>query len=88
MIHDQEKSDSPIVAVKLANKPAQAGAESMEPRGETEENTGKNHTRRTSRTVLFVRLDFAVFSPAGICQQDREECPRMVMQFLKFSLRD
>lgn len=47
MIHDQEKSDSPIVAVKSANKPAQTGAESMEPRGEAKGNTGRNRTCRT-----------------------------------------
>lgn len=47
MIHDQEKSDSPIVAVKSANKPAQAGSESMEPRGEAKGNTGRNRTCRT-----------------------------------------
>ncbi|MBU5639095.1 group II intron reverse transcriptase/maturase, partial [Geomonas sp. Red69] len=47
MIHDQEKSDSPIVAVKSANKSAPAGAESMEPRGEAKGNTGRNRTCRT-----------------------------------------
>lgn len=39
MMHGQEKSDSPIVAMKPANKPAHAGAESMEPRGEAKGNT-------------------------------------------------
>lgn len=33
MMYEQEKSDSPIVAMKSVNKPVQAGAESMEPRG-------------------------------------------------------
>ena len=33
MMHGVEKSDSIIIATKSANKPAQAGAESMEPNG-------------------------------------------------------
>lgn len=58
MIHDQEKSDSPIVAVKSANKPAQAGAESMEPRGEAKGNTGRNRTCRTpSRESVSLGLN-------------------------------
>lgn len=57
MINDQEKSDSSIVAVKSANKPTRAGAESMEPRGETEGNAEKNRTCRTpSRESVFQGL--------------------------------
>ena len=58
MMYDQEKSDSPIVAVKLANKPAQAGTESMEPRGEAEGNAVEQRTCRTpSRESVSQGLD-------------------------------
>ncbi|SPS02824.1 hypothetical protein CBM2634_U350003 [Cupriavidus taiwanensis] len=39
MTHGLEKSDFPIVATKLANKPGQPEAESVEPRGEAKGNT-------------------------------------------------
>lgn len=58
MMDGQEKSDSPIVAKKSANKPVQAGAESMEPRGEAKGNTGWLRMRRTqSRESVTQRLD-------------------------------
>ena len=47
MMHESEKSDSSIVAVKSANDPEVSGKESMEPRGEAKENTNKRCTRRT-----------------------------------------
>ena len=57
MMYEQEKSDSLIVAMKSVNKPVQAGAESMEPRGEAEGNTGENRMRRTpSRGSVFQGL--------------------------------
>lgn len=34
MMYGQEKSGSLIVTVKLANKPAQAGTESMDPKAD------------------------------------------------------
>ncbi|WP_413187268.1 group II intron reverse transcriptase/maturase [Paraburkholderia sacchari] len=53
-----EKSDSPIVARKLANKPGQPGAEPVEPRGGAKGNTGWSHTRRTqSRESVSRRLE-------------------------------
>jgi hypothetical protein len=58
MMHEQEKSDLFIVAKKPANKPGQPGAESVEPRGRTEGNTGEQHTCRTlSRASVSQRLD-------------------------------
>lgn len=58
MMNGQEKSDSSIVAVKSANKPAQAGAESMEPREEAEGNTQQLRTRRTQcRENVSQRLE-------------------------------
>ena len=49
MMHEPEKSDSAIVAVKPANKTAVAiaVAEWVEPRAGTKGNTEKSHTRRT-----------------------------------------
>jgi retron-type reverse transcriptase len=58
MMHEQEKSDSPVVAMKSTNNPAQAGAESMEPRGETKGNTGWLRMRRTQcRVSVSQRLN-------------------------------
>jgi group II intron reverse transcriptase/maturase len=58
MMHGQKKSDSSVVAVKSANKPAQAGAESMERRGEAKGNTEELRMRRTQgRESVFRRLD-------------------------------
>ena len=58
MMNGQEKSDSSIVAEKSANKPAQAGAESMEPRGEAEGNTQWQRTCRTQcRENVSQRLE-------------------------------
>ena len=58
MMYGQEKSDSPIVAEKLANKPGQLGAEPVEPRGEAKGNTGQHRTHRTqSRVSVSQKLD-------------------------------
>src|ERR1700757_5127638 len=46
-MHDQEKSDSGIVAVKPTNKAGRPAAESVEPRPETEGNTDQRSTLRT-----------------------------------------
>jgi RNA-directed DNA polymerase len=49
MMYEPEKSDSAIVAMKLANKTAvsKAVAELVEPRAGTKGNTEQSHTRRT-----------------------------------------
>ena len=52
MMNGPEKSDSSIVATKSANKPGQLGAESMERREGTEENTGKPLASRTQRREI------------------------------------
>ena len=58
MMHEQEKSDSSILATKLANKPVNAGAESVEQRGEAKGNTEWLRMRRTqSRESVSQRLD-------------------------------
>jgi len=49
MMHGPEKSDSPIVAVKPANKAGKPEAERVEPRGGTKGNTGQPRTQRTQR---------------------------------------
>ena len=46
MMHEQEKSDLSIVAVKPANNPEGSGAESAEPRERAKGNTDETHTRR------------------------------------------
>lgn len=58
MMHEQEKSDSPIVAEKRANKLGRPGAESVEPRGEAKGNMDRQRTHRTqSRASVSQRLD-------------------------------
>ena len=47
MTHGQEKSDPSIVAEKLANKPGQPGAESVEQREGTKGNSEEARMRRT-----------------------------------------
>ena len=46
-MHDQEKSDSAIVAVKSPNKTGFPVAEAMERRAETEGNADQQSTHRT-----------------------------------------
>lgn len=62
MMNGAQKSDSPVVAVKLANKSedpkAGTGAESVEPRGGAKGNAGQSRTCRTqSRESVFQRLE-------------------------------
>lgn len=58
MMHDREKSDPPIVAVKSANKPAQGGAESTERRGGAKGNGFGTRTHRTQcRDRVCQRLE-------------------------------
>lgn len=58
MMHEQEKSDLSIVAMKLANKGGKPSAESMEQREGAEGNAGEKRTRRTpSRGSVFQGLD-------------------------------
>jgi hypothetical protein len=46
MMYGREKSDSAIVAKKLANKAGMPAAEQVEPRAGTEGNAGQQRTRR------------------------------------------
>jgi RNA-directed DNA polymerase len=58
MIHEQEKSDPPIVATKLANKSGRNRGESVERRGGARGNTDWSNARRTqSRINLSWQLD-------------------------------
>jgi hypothetical protein len=47
MMHDEEKSDFAIVAVKSANNAGQSAAEPMEPRAKAEENAQQDGMHRT-----------------------------------------
>jgi len=49
MMHDGEKSDPAIVAVKRANGAGQPAAEPVEPRAGAEGNAGQNGMHRTPR---------------------------------------
>ena len=46
MMHEREKSDLAVVAVKLANKAERSAAESVEPRAGTEGNADQHSTCR------------------------------------------
>ena len=46
-MHDQEKSDSAIVAVKPSNKAGTPAAEAVEPRAGTKRNADQQSTHRT-----------------------------------------
>ena len=66
MMNKLEKSDSSIVAAKLANKSGQPEAESVEPREGTEGNTREPHTHRTlSRASVSPGLDRVYESDQG-----------------------
>ena len=57
-MHDQEKSDSAIVAAKSLNKTGGPAAEAMEPRAGTKGNTGQQRTHRTqTRARVTQALD-------------------------------
>ena len=47
MMHEREKSDTAVVAVKPTNKAGATAAESVEPRAGTERNAGEQSTHRT-----------------------------------------
>src|SRR5580658_9066741 len=57
-MHDQEKSDSAIVAVKPSNKAGTPAAEAVEPRAGTKGNADQQNTHRTqSRARVTQALD-------------------------------
>jgi RNA-directed DNA polymerase len=47
MMHEREKSDTAVVAVKPTNKAGATAAEPVEPRAGTKRNAGEQSTRRT-----------------------------------------
>src|SRR5579862_1108581 len=58
VMHEREKSDPAVVAVKPANKPVRAGAEPMEPRAGAEGNAEQDGMHRTpSRESVSHGLD-------------------------------
>src|SRR3981081_3564080 len=58
MMHEPEKSDLSIVAMKPANNSGRSEAESVGRRGRAKGNTDKTHTRRTpSRVSVFPGLE-------------------------------
>jgi len=58
MMHEREKSDTAVVAVKPTNKAGATAAEPVEPRAETKRNAGEQSTHRTlSRVRVTQALD-------------------------------
>jgi len=66
MMHDREKSDPVIVAVKLTNKAGQPAAESVEPRAGAEGNVSQQRTGRAqyrgtvSQALKHIRYDVKI----------------------------
>jgi hypothetical protein len=66
MMHDCEKSDPAIVAVKLTNKAGQPAAESVEPRAGAEGNVSQQRTGRAqyrgtvSQALKHIRYDVKI----------------------------
>src|SRR6516164_2906096 len=54
-MHDQEKSDSAIVAVKPSNKAGTPAAEAVEPRAGTKGNADQQSTRRSGASPSHTR---------------------------------
>jgi len=70
MMHESEKSDPAIVAVRPANNSGRSGAEPAERRAGAEGNTGKTRTRRTpSRGSVFPGLERV----RGRARQEKKE---------------
>ena len=67
MMHEQEKSDLSILAVKPTNKQGQPSAEPVERREGTKGNSGETHMRRTqsrgSEPQGLDRVRQAAYSP-------------------------
>ena len=58
MMHEREKSDAAVVAVKPTNKAGETAAESVEPRAGTKRNASEQSTHRTlSRVRVTQALD-------------------------------
>ena len=86
-MHGPEKSDSPIVSMKPANKAAQAAAEPMEGRGEAEGNAGLQSTVRTQSRVAVSQAQARIrvkrlasltpiwSAPLGVDRFKRPICP-------------
>ena len=78
MMHDREKSDSAIVAVKPTNKAERSAAEPVEPRAEAEGNASQHSTRRAqyrasvAQALACIRQAFAVRTRGG--NRMRESC--------------
>ena len=70
MMHGREKSDSPVVPKKPANKAAQAAAELVEGRGETKR---KAELQSTVRTQSREAVSHAQARIRGAVTRDRKE---------------
>ena len=68
MMHDHEKSDSAIVAMKPTNKAEQSAAESVEPRAETKRNASEQSTHRTPSRVRVSQTLARVRQAATHCR--------------------
>jgi len=82
MMHDREKSDSAIVAVKPTNKAERSAAEPVEPRAEAEGNvrqqsTGRAQYRVTVSQALEHTRNFVRISRRAVTYPRWEPCARI-----------
>ena len=70
-MHDAEKSDSGIVAVKLTNKAGLPVAELVEPRPETKGNAGQQRMHRTQGRARMTQSLDRVRKAARLRKKDR-----------------
>ena len=90
MMHGREKSDFGIVAMKSANKFAQADAESVERRPVAKENANQSNKHRTqSRERLSQRLDQCTRESKKAIKQNglRRYCTTLHRKFLRWHFR-
>ena len=87
-MHDQEKSDSAIVAVKPSNKAGTPAAEAVEPRAGTKGNADQQSTHRTqSRARVTQALDRVRQAPDGASPSHTRGRSRMLKSGSSGSVR-
>ena len=77
MMHEREKSDTAVVAVKPTNKAGATAAESVEPRAGTKRNASEQSTHRTLSRVRVTQALDRVRQAASASPSDTQGRSRM-----------
>ena len=83
MMHEREKSDTAVVAVKPTNKAGATAAEPMEPRAGTKRNAGEQSTHRT---LSRVRVTQALGRVRQAARQRKKEKLTALLHHLSIDL--